>query len=105
MLEDATNGKLSEIRAFAEKVGKAAQLKEKLDYLGNYSDRETKCVLYRDFAPHSLSFTMEEKVEGDWRPWFNGGLIFHGNHDGFGSGEAPTLSVCVNPTDGWSVHT
>lgn len=41
----------------------------------------------------------------EWVHWFNGGLLYHGNHDGFGSGEAPTLAVTLNPTDGWSIHT
>jgi len=39
------------------------------------------------------------------RPWFNGGLIFHGPHDGHGSGAAPALSCCLTPTDGWEIHT
>lgn len=37
--------------------------------------------------------------------WFNGGLIFHGNHDGFGNGSAPSFAVTLNPTNGWSIHT
>lgn len=36
---------------------------------------------------------------------YNGGIIFHGSHDGYGSGSAPTFSVCINPTDGYSIHT
>ena len=35
----------------------------------------------------------------------NGGVIFHGTHDGGGNGGAPTFSVCLSPTDGWSIHT
>ena len=35
----------------------------------------------------------------------NGGLIFHGKHDAFGSGSAPTFAVTLEPTDGWSIHT
>jgi hypothetical protein len=32
-----------------------------------------------------------------------GGFIFHGQHDGFGNGGAPTFSVCIDPDDkpGW----
>ena len=40
-----------------------------------------------------------------YKYWMNGGLIYHGKHDGFGSGNAPTFSVCLTPTNGWSVHT
>ena len=99
-----------EVRAFAERAGKLEQLKEKLAYLDTYAEHgdrgKTKCILYKDFAPYSFQFTMQERNElGEYQHWFIGGLVFHGDHDGYGSGSAPTLSVCVNPTDGWSVHT
>ena len=35
----------------------------------------------------------------------SGGLIFHGSHDGFGSGSAPTFAVTLERCDGWSIHT
>lgn len=105
MLEDRTNGRLAEIKAFAAETGREEQLQQELDYLANYGAQETRCVLFPDFAPHSLAFNMERKKDGEWVHWFNGGLIFHGNHDGYGSGAAPTLSTCLTPTDGWSVHT
>ena len=107
MIEDRTNGKLEHIKTFAEKVGQADDLQKNLDYLASYSDSETRCVLYTDFAPNSLAFDMlrRKEADGPWEPWFNGGLIYHGTHDDFGSGKAPTLSVCLSPTDGWSVHT
>lgn len=34
-----------------------------------------------------------------------GAITYHGKYDGYGSGGAPTFSVCLTPTDGWSVHT
>jgi hypothetical protein len=34
-----------------------------------------------------------------------GGLLFHGPHDGFGSGSGPTFAVSLSPTVGWSIHT
>jgi len=77
-----------------------------LDYLANYGQSETRCLLYKDFAPKSFRFVMERRADdGGFVYWFNGGLVFHGNHDGYGSGAAPTLCVCVNPTDGWAIHT
>jgi hypothetical protein len=60
-----------------------------------------KVVLYGDFAP--LSLTWQDKREGG--SGLAGGLIYHGAHDRFGSGAAPALAVCVNPVDGWSLHT
>ena len=46
-----------------------------------------------------------EDANGRWTTWFNGGLIFHGAHDGHGSGAAPTFAVSLTPTTGWSIHT
>lgn len=60
----------------------------------NYPDCE--CWLGYDFAP--LSFTW---AAGN----LYGGLIFHGPHDGFGSGGAPTFSVSLDNTAGWQLHT
>lgn len=106
MLIDKTNGKLDQVKEFAAKIDMSTQLQEQLDYLANYSARETRCLLFTDFAPHSFQFTMEVKNgEGEWEHWFFGGLIFHGPHDGHGSGSAPTYSVTLTPTTGWSVHT
>jgi hypothetical protein len=42
---------------------------------------------------------------GEYRRWFNGGLIFHGPHDNGGDGGAPTFSVSPIPASGWRVHT
>lgn len=106
MIVDKTNGYLDEVKAFADKAGRAEQLQKELDYLANYSQQETRCLLYKDFAPYSFRFVMERRADdGGFVYWFNGGLILHSNHDGFGSGAAPTLSTCLNPTDGWAVHT
>lgn len=105
MIEDKTNGALDKIKEFAKTVGKEEQLQEKLDYLGDYGLMETKCVLQPDFAPHSLNFTLLRKEDDEWKYWFNGGLVFHGSHDGYGGGGGPTFSTCLEPTDGWSVHT
>lgn len=106
MIEDRTEGHLEEVRAFAEKVGKRDQLENRLAYLGNYSQEPTRCLLFKDWAPQSFAFQMQTKNKnGEWQHWFHGGLIFHGSHDGYGSGGMPTLSCCLTPTDGWSVHT
>lgn len=61
-----------------------------------------KARLYRDFAPLSFGFSV---IRADGRAWIHGGLIFHGPHDGGGNGGAPTYSVSLEPTEGWSLHT
>lgn len=105
MIEDKTDGKLQSIIVFAAQHNRLKQLQEQLDYLANYGQQETRCVLYSDFAPQSLRFVMQAKKDGEWVRWFSGGLVFHGPHDGHGSGAAPTFSCCLQPTDGWAVHT
>ncbi len=109
------------VQEFAKKVDKEDNLKEKLDWLATYAchiepgdseavismkKRKTKCVLFSDFAPASFEFAMyRQKPTGEYEFWFNGGLIYHGPHDGWGSGAGPTFSVTLTPTNGWSVHT
>jgi hypothetical protein len=60
----------------------------------NYPESVGK--LYWDHAPLSFGFAAGSLC---------GGLIFHGPHDGYGSGQGPTFSVCLEPTTGWQLHT
>lgn len=107
--------------AFARSRGLDAQLQSRLDFLEQYANRpgctcdqarglNTRCVLYHDFAPHSLGFTMQRLVtpvvdpvhppEEAWVPWFHGGLIFFeqpGANAASGN-EATSLA-------GWNIHT
>jgi glycine cleavage system protein P-like pyridoxal-binding family len=85
-------------------------LERQLRYLDEYAEHgdrgKTCCRLYRDGAPYSFGFVMSRRGEGGiHRNWFNGGLLFHGPHDGGGDGSAPTYAVCLQPTVGWSIHT
>lgn len=110
MIVDNTNGYLEEVKAStpAQEIKGHMSLTEMLAYLDTYANhRDTRCVLFKDFAPLSFAFTMEvrKSPEEEYRQWFNGGLIFHGDHDGGGDGGDPTLSVNLNPMEGWSVHT
>ena len=94
-------GYLDKVLSFAQRVDKLDSLFGALDTVAklgrNHLDRGgEKGSLLPDFAPYSFTFTAFG---------FFGGVIYHGSHDGFGSGKSPTLSVCVTPTDGWSVHT
>jgi hypothetical protein len=63
-------------------------------------------VLYPDFAPFSFGFTTERMLpDGSWGAPVSGGLIYHGPHDGHGSGAHPTFAVTLEPCDGWRIHT
>jgi len=61
--------------------------------------------IWPDFSPLGFSFGIFKKTPRGSECCFNGGIIYHGVHDGYGSGSAPTLSVCLNETHGWSLHT
>jgi len=107
MLVDKTiDGYLEKVREFANKIKMREQLEKQLKYLGDIGVPDGRCMLYNDFAPYSFYFEVERLCkDGSYQRWFNGGLIFHGPHDNGGDGGAPTLSVCLNPTNGWSIHT
>jgi Domain of unknown function (DUF4120) len=106
-----------DVVAFAKQVGLYERhddngnstLKSRLDYLEKYGGTDndrTRVRLFRDFAPYSFAFLIERKDDRDeWRTLFNGGLLYHGPHDGHGSGGAPTLAVTLTPTTGWAIHT
>lgn len=92
------------VAAFAAEHGKADNLQENLDRLGNLGS-DGRVRLFSDFSPQSFYFVIEFERDGEWKRWISGGLIFHGRHDRGGDGGAPTFSVCLTPTDGWSIHT
>ena len=61
-----------------------------------------KVRLYTDFSPLGFQFVV---LKADGSCWINGGLLFHGPHDGFGSGSAPTYAVSVGGAHGFQIHT
>jgi len=100
VLEDCTNGDLDKALEYAGEI-KDNSLQECLDKLSlvdRVSQSSTK--IYPDFAPHSFAFARMR--EGKCQT--NGGIIFHGIHGEHGAG-APTFSVSIDNTPGWSVHT
>jgi len=66
-----------------------------------------KVKLFKDFAPMSFQFAIMVKLsrDEDYKLLFNGGLIYHGKHDNFGDGSAPSFSVSMNNDQGWEIHT
>ena len=103
MIIDKTNGRLAEIQAFAKEHQLMKSFSETFSRLENYSVRGYDVSLYSDFAPLSLEFSIANQGKFE----FNGGFIFHGKHDGFGNGGAPTFSVSIGNerVTGWSIHT
>jgi hypothetical protein len=90
---------------FAWATKQIAQFEETLERWGAKSD-DKELRLFKDFAPYSFVFELYEKKDGGELGYLCcGGIIYHGDHDGGGNGSAPTFSVCLEPTQGWAVHT
>ena len=103
MINDKTNGRLAEIKAYASENALEEDFNETFSRLENYSNKGYTVNLFPDFAPLSMEFSV---MEND-KLILYGGFIFHGSHDGFGSGGAPTFSVSLSTERkaGWSIHT
>lgn len=103
MIIDKTNGRLAEIKAFAKEHDLMESFNMTFSRLESYSVKGYDVNLYSDFAPLSLEFSITN--QGVFV--LNGGFIFHGKHDGFGNGGAPTFSVLLSTENktGWSIHT
>jgi len=102
---DLTEGKLEEALEFAKTIGDNS-LQACLDRLKKVEENYGGSVqtnISTDFAPYSFYFCRHDKESGDFKG--NGGVIFHGKHDNGGDGGAPTFSVCLEPCNGWQIHT
>lgn len=94
---------------FASRIGRLSDLYKTIVRLvgaGTYFGKPAKVVLYSDFAPASFGFSIVSREEPH-RLFSNGGVIFHGPHDGWGSGAEPSFSVSLSPSRelAWSIHT
>ena len=101
MITDNSNGRLAEIKVFAQTQGLMESFNETFSRLETYSGKGYDVILYSDFAPLSMEFVIKDKD----RLLLNGGFIYHGPHDGYGNGGAPTFSVSLEKKHGWSIHT
>jgi hypothetical protein len=121
-VDDSAVERLAEARAFAKEMGLGEQLSEVLSYLENYghggvepppplSEHRFRVVLYKDWAPHSFGVAWYcRKDEGGFEEscWMNGGLIYHGPPSPMEEDKnlrVQNLSVTLDPSLGWKVHT
>lgn len=103
MIKDLTEGALQEQLLYASTIGDTS-LQDCIDRLNSADDyNKSETVIGKDFALRSFEFARMK--EG--RCIINGGIIYHGPHDGFGSGLAPTFSVSLsnNKSNNWQLHT
>ena len=110
MLEIKNQEHLDQVKAFAERVGLLEQLEGKLKWLEEYGGKgSSKVELMSDFGGGpSFVFNVygrDPRTGFIDKLRFNGGLIYHGPSDGFGSGSAPSFAVTLEPTNGWEIHT
>lgn len=113
MLNVKCEEQLEKARKFADSWGAEwrAQLEDRLEYLDTYAEHgnrgRSRCDLYSDFAPHSFYFCLHVRDDksGEYKMWFNGGLILHADHDRGGDGGLPTFSVNIGGRYGWAIHT
>jgi hypothetical protein len=103
MITDFSNGRLDEIKTFAKEHDLTESFNKIFARFETFSKSGCEVNLYSHFAPLSLYFEITQ--EGKFI--LNCGFIFHGPHDGFANGGAPTFSVCLAPEKepGWSIHT
>ena len=101
-LTDLTEGGLDDALRYAEEI-KDASLQGCLNRLAQIDKNlKTRTNIAPDFAPRSFTFV---RLNSEGKFMGNGGIIFHGEHDGFGGGGVPTFSVCLTPAKGWQIHT
>ena len=75
--------------------------------IGSLMTWKRDIVIGCDFDKQSFTFhevlTEEEQAQGLHAIF--GGIIYHGAHDGFGSGTGPTHSVTLDKAEGYRIHT
>jgi len=99
------------VRARSDEVNLRKQFDNALCRLHLYADdwygpHDVKVVLTKDCAPLSFTCTFLHLADGEWKPWFTGGLIYQGP-DSPADGSGPSFTVSLgNPTEvGWFLHT
>ena len=103
-MKDLTEGMLEKELEYAKSIGNDT-LQKCIDRLKQVDDNmETETTICNDFAPRSFYF---QRMGINDRESGNGGIIFHGPHDGYGSGSAPSFSVSIDGSKEtrWEIHT
>ncbi len=79
-------------------------LENRLEYLDKYGGDRMRVTLFKDSAPFSFGFVIEQKAGDGWQHVFTGGLIFHGTPYDDGSDGKPPSAANLR-IHGWSIHT
>lgn len=105
------------VTRFAAERGLQEKFAGRIEYLATYANRpgclydklegkDTRCRLFKDFAPYSFGFVMEcrEAPDQPWQRWFSGGLIFHDAGSSGVTGECSVRLGDCSKAD-WGIHT
>lgn len=70
---------IDKVCAFADSIGKRASFEDALTRIAypQFFGRESRTLVYEDFAPQSFGFSVQVKVGDSWKFAMNGGVIFH----------------------------
>ncbi len=100
MIIDKSNGRLSEIRFFAKQQNLEEDFNEIYHQLKKYSEKGHDVILYRDYNPLSLSFSLS--FEGE--TIVEGKILYHGS---FRGEVLPPFSVSMKTKEkaGWVIET
>lgn len=102
-MKDLTNGALSRELNESQKEGNPT-LQDCLDQLKRTDENlSAETTIMKDFAFRSFYF---ERYRGE-QYLSNGGIIYHGPHDRYGDGGAPSFSVSLDDSKKtrWEIHT
>lgn len=100
---EKTHQRFVECKRYTESRGDHSLMK----CIGNLINWRKDIVIGLDFDEMSFSF-LEKLSDEEYRKGFQpvrGGIIYHGERDGFGSGSGPTFAVTIDKTEGYSIHT
>lgn len=97
------------IHCGGQALGDLLECLQFLEHYGTDNKKDRMVQLYSDFAPFSMTFTVNRphnKEFGLWERMFNGGIIYEGPNCP-ADGSFPSLSVSIDPSDRptWRIHT
>jgi hypothetical protein len=105
MIEVRNQEHLDAVRAFAAALPdprSRESLERCLERLEDMASDGGKCVLFKDFAPHSFEFSL---LHGDGTPWMSGGVLSYVGPESGSSSPQFSVSNSGLKYSRWEVHT
>lgn len=93
--------RIKECKAYMIKKGDMS-LNRCIYRLSQWSPENSTITIMNDRDEMSFFF---RQTYADGRDGLCGGVLYHGERDGFGSGSGPVFAVTLEKTEGYSIHT